>query len=61
MIEYVGLVPFLRRITLRVAMETMVFEPSPKQIYFRTTLSRIYGVLINNWAPIRYCPVCNVT
>ena len=28
MIEIVGLVPFLRRITLRVAMETMRFEPS---------------------------------
>ena len=24
----------------------------PKQIYFRTTLSRIYGVLINNLAPL---------
>ena len=30
MIEFVGLVPFLRRITLRVAMETMRFEPSQK-------------------------------
>ena len=29
MIEFVVLVPFLRRITLRVAMETMRFEPSP--------------------------------
>ena len=29
MIEYVGLVPVLRRITLWVAMETMRFEPSP--------------------------------
>ena len=28
MIEFVGVVPFLRRITLRVAMETMRFEPS---------------------------------
>ena len=28
MIEFVGVVPFLRRITLRVAMETMHFEPS---------------------------------
>ena len=28
MIEFVGLVPFLRRITQRVAMETMRFEPS---------------------------------
>ena len=31
MIELVGLVPFLRRITLRVAMETMRFEPSPNR------------------------------
>ena len=29
MIEFVGLVPFFRRITLQVAMETMRFEPSP--------------------------------
>ena len=29
MIEFVGVVPFLRRITLRDAMETMGFEPSP--------------------------------
>ena len=28
MIEFVGLVSFFRRITLRVAMETMRFEPS---------------------------------
>ena len=33
MIELVGLVPFLRRITLLlwVAMETMLFEPSPNR------------------------------
>ena len=31
MIEFVGVVPFLRRITLRVAMETMHFEPSPNR------------------------------
>ena len=31
MIEFAGLVPFLRRITLRVAMETMRFEPSPNR------------------------------
>ena len=61
MIEFVGLVPFLMRITLRVAMETMRFEPSPNRFNFRTTLSRIYGVLINNLAPIRNCPGCNVT
>ena len=35
MIEFVGLVPFLRRITLRVAMETMRFEPSPNIFIFR--------------------------
>ena len=29
MIEFVGVVPFLRRITLLVAMETMRFVPSP--------------------------------
>ena len=28
MIEFVGVVQFLRRITQRVAMETMRFEPS---------------------------------
>ena len=60
MIEFVGVVPILMRITLRVAMETMRFEPSPNRI-FRTTLSHIYGVLINNLAPIRNCPGCNVT
>ena len=32
MIEFVGVVPFLRRITLlRIAMETMHFEPSPNR------------------------------
>ena len=31
MIEFVGLVPFLRRITLRIAMETMHFEPYPNR------------------------------
>ena len=31
MIEFVGVVPFLRRITLRFAMETMRFEPSPNR------------------------------
>ena len=31
MIEFVGVVPFLRRITLRVAMETIRFEPSPNR------------------------------
>ena len=31
MIEFVGVVPFFRKITLRVAMETMSFEPSPSR------------------------------
>ena len=31
MIEFVGLVPLFRRITLRIAMETMRFEPSPNR------------------------------
>ena len=31
MIEFVGVVSFLRRITLRVAMETRHFEPSPNR------------------------------
>ena len=31
MIEFVGLVPFLRRITLRVAMITMRLEPNPNR------------------------------
>ena len=60
MIEFVGVVPFLKRITQRVAMETMRFEPSPNR-FFLTTLSRIYGVLINNLAPIKNCPRSNVT
>ena len=34
MIEYVGVVPFLRRITLRVAMDTMHFELSPNRFIF---------------------------
>ena len=38
MIEFVGLVPFLRRITLQVAMKTMCFEPSPN----RFILGQIY-------------------
>ena len=35
MIEFVGVVPFLRRITQRVAMETMRFEPSPNRFILR--------------------------
>ena len=31
MIEFVGLVPFVRRIILRVVMETVRFEPSPNR------------------------------
>ena len=31
MIEFVGVVPFLRRITVHVAMDTMRFEPSPNR------------------------------
>ena len=31
MIEFEGVVPFLRRITLRVAIETICFEPSPNR------------------------------
>ena len=31
MIEFVGLVPFLRRITVPVGMENMRFEPSPNR------------------------------
>ena len=31
MIEFVGVVPFFRKITLRVAMETMRFEASPNR------------------------------
>ena len=61
MIEFVGVVPFLRRITLLVAMETMSFEPSPNRFILGHNLSCIYGVLINNLAPIRNCPGCNVT
>ena len=38
MIEFVGVVPFLRRIALWVAMETMRFEPSPN----RFILAQLY-------------------
>ena len=38
MIEFDGVVPFLRRITLRVAMETMLFESSPN----RSILGQLY-------------------
>ena len=38
MIKFVGVVQFLRRITLRVAMETMYFEP----ILNRFILGQIY-------------------
>ena len=38
MIEFVGLVPFLRRFTLRVAVETMRFEPRPN----RFVLGQLY-------------------
>ena len=38
MFEFVGVVPFLRRITLRVAMETVRFEPSPN----RFILGQVY-------------------
>ena len=60
MIEFVDVVLFLRRITLWVAMETMRFEPSPNRIILGQ-LYLEYGVLINNLAPIRNCPGCNVT
>ena len=44
MIEFVGIVPLFRRITLRVAMETMRFEPSPNrfilgQLYLAVMMS----------------------
>ena len=42
MTEFVGVVPFLRRITLRVAMETMGFEPSPN----RFILGQLYLALM---------------
>ena len=42
MIEFVGVVPFLRRITQRVAMETMLFVPSPN----RFILGQLYLTFI---------------
>ena len=60
MMEFVGLVPFLGESNYGLPWKPCVLT-LPKQIYFRTTLSRIYGVLINNLAPIRNCPRCNVT
>ena len=42
MIEFVGLVPFFRIITLWVAMETMRFEPSPN----RFILGQLYLALM---------------
>ena len=38
MIEFVSVVPFLRRIILQVAMETIRFEPSP----IRFILGQLY-------------------
>ena len=61
MIEFVGVVPYLRRITLRVATWKPCVLNLAQTDFFRTNLSRIYGVLINNLAPIRNCPGCNVT
>ena len=52
MIEFVRVVPFLRRITLRVAMETMRFEPSPN----RSILGQLYLAfmvsLLTIWHPL---------
>ena len=42
MIEFVGVVPFLKRITLQVAMETMCFEPSPN----RFILGQLYLIFM---------------
>ena len=42
MIEFVGLVPFFRRITLRVAMETMRFEPSPNRFILGNFISHLW-------------------
>ena len=44
MIEFVGLVPFLRRIILRVTMDPMRFEPSSNrfilgQVYLASLMS----------------------
>ena len=42
MIEFVGVVPFLRRITSRVAMETMRFEPSPNRFFSDNFISHLW-------------------
>ena len=51
MIDFVGIPPFLR---IPVAKETMHFHIA--QFIFRTTLFRIKGLPINNFAPMRNCP-----
>ena len=61
MIMFLGLVPFIRKITLRVAMETMRFEPSPNRFIVGQLNLANYCVLINNLAPIRNCPRFYVT
>ena len=64
MIEFVGVVPIFRRITLRVAMETMCFEPSPN----RFILGQLYlAFMVSIWcwrdhviASVRRCEYrCN--
>ena len=42
MIEFVGVVPFLRRITLRVAMETMRFEHSLNRFILGQFISHLW-------------------
>ena len=42
MIEFEGVFPFLRRITLRVAMETVRFEPSPNRFILDNFISHLW-------------------
>ena len=51
MIEFVGLVPFFRLITHRVAIETMRFEPNPN----RFILEQLYLAFMVSWVK------CNLT
>ena len=52
MIEFVGVVPFLRRITLQVAMETMHFEPSPNRFILVQLYLAFMVSLKTIWHPL---------
>ena len=54
MSTFVGIPPF--SISLWVAMETMHFHIAHTMIFLRTPSFRIWGVPMNNLAPMKNCP-----